>query len=436
MAGSAAEITPENGKRTPPRPTRPAAGLIALVALASAALPLPVAVPLLLVGVIAGCFLVDFLVARRAELSLERTRPGALSLLVPVRFQASVGGLDQARGIRVRQSVPPTLSVQPPSAAGGDIDGELIGRHRGIHVLPPLTVRAAGPLGLGSIDHSLGTSQDVIVLPDLPRARRLAAARRWGRSSDEGRIRARLGLGTEFETIRDYSADDDIRQVNWIATARVGRAMSNQYRVDENRDLMCAVDTGRLMAAPAGEMSRLDVALNAVAVLAVAAEEAGDRVGALSFEAKVTRQLSPRRRGAEAVVRALFDLEPTEVESDYERAFYAVGRQKRALVAVFTDLVDDGAVRTLLAATPVLTRRHVVLIASSTDRDLLAVTSTAPRDPRDVVRASVALELLASRRRAVSLLRALGAVVVEASPEALGPACVRAYLDLKQRARL
>ena len=183
-------------------------------------------------------------------------------------------------------------------------------------------------------------------------------------------------------------------------------------------------------------MSRLDVALNAVAVLAVAAEEAGDRVGALAFEAKVTRQLAPRRRGAEAVVRSLFDLEPTEVESDYERAFFAVGRQKRALVAVFTDLLDDGAARTLIAATPVLARRHVVLVASSTDPDLDEGDRRPPHDARDVMRTAVALELLASRRRAVSLLRGLGAVVVEASPGTLGPACVGAYLNLKQQARL
>jgi len=425
-----------NARRSPLRPTRLAAVLVALVAIASAALPLPVLVPFLLLGGIAGCLLADLLAARRRVLSLDRTRVSTLSLLVPVPFRAGVGGLGQARAVRVRQPVPPTLRVDPPWAASEDLEGELTGRHRGIHVLPPVTVRAAGPLGLASIDHTVGTSQAVTVFPDLPRARRLAAARQRGRTTDEGRIRARLGLGTEFETIRDYSPDDDIRQVNWTATARVGRPMSNQYRVEENRDLMCVVDTGRLMASPAGPMSRLDVALNALAVLAVAAEEAGDRVGALAFEAKVTRQLAPRRRGAEAVVRALFDLEPIEVESDYARAFYAVGRQKRALVVVFTDLVDDGAARTLVAAMPVLARRHAVLVASCTDPDLKAVTSQPPHDVRDVMRASVAVELLGSRRRVVNLLQALGAVVVEASPEALGPACVGAYLKLKQHARL
>ena len=426
---------PGNG-RSMPRPTRLAALVVALLAIASAALPVPAFVPLLILGVITGCFLVDSLAARRRVLTLDRTRPKTLSLLVPVSFRAAVRGLSGAPSVRTRQAVPPTLAVQPPWVNGDLLQGELTGRHRGVHELPPVTVRAAGPLGLASVDYTVGSSQKVAVFPDLPRARRLAAARRRGKATDEGRVRVRLGLGTEFETIRDYSQDDDIRQVNWIATARVGRPMSNQYRVEENRDLMCLVDTGRLMASPAGVMSRLDVALNAIAVLAVAADDSGDRVGALAFEAKVTRQLAPRRRGAEAVVRALYDLEPVDVESDYERAFLAVGRQKRALVVVFTDLVDDGAARTLIAATPVVARRHAVLVASCTDPDLTTVTTRPPRDQLEVMRAAVAVELLTSRRRAVTLLQALGAVVVEAPPDALGPACVSAYLKLKQHARL
>ncbi len=423
-------------RRPAPCPTRLAALVVAVLAIASVALPVPVFVPFALLGAIAGCVLVDLWAARQRVVSLERTRPSTLSLLVAVPFRAAVNGLGQARAVRVRQPVPPTLSIEPPWASGAVLEGELTGRHRGVHLLLPVTVRAAGPLGLASVDHTVGVVEKVTVFPDLPKARRLAAARRRGRATDEGRIRARLGLGTEFETIRDYSPDDDVRQVNWIATSRVGRAMSNQYRVEENRDLVCVVDTGRLMASPAGVMSRLDVALNAVAVLAVAAEEAGDRVGTLAFEAKVTRQLAPRRRGAEAVVRALFDLEPIEVESDYERAFYAVGRLKRALVVVFTDLVDDGAARTLIAAMPVLARRHAVLVASCTDPDLLRATSQPPYDTLGVMREAVAAELLTSRRRVVKLLQSLGAVVVEAPPETLGSACVGAYLKLKQHARL
>ncbi len=427
---------PASAPRPWPRPTRLVAVVLAAIALVSLILPVPVIVSVLAVAILLGCVAVDVVSAHRQKPTLERDGLPTLALRSAVPFRAKVDGVGPARSTRLRQPAPPELRVEPPEVAGTELDGELTGRHRGVHRLPPAAVRLTGPLGLASWDRSVGEADEVTVYPDLPRARRLAAARRRGRPTDEGRIRARLGLGTEFETIRDYSPDDDIRQVNWVATARVGRPMSNQYRVEENRDLILAVDAGRLMVSPIGDLTRLDVALDAVAVLAVAAEEAGDRVGTLAFEAKVSRELAPRRRGAEAVVRALFDLEPTEVESDYERAFYAVGRHKRALVVLFTDLVDEAASRTLISAAPVLCRHHAVLVASCADPDLAAAVSTPPADVRDVMRAAVAVDLLASRRRSVGLLERMGATVIEAPAESLGPACVGAYLRLKSRARL
>ncbi len=216
-------------------------------------------------------------------------------------------------------------------------------------------------------------------MPDLPRARRMAESRARGRLAETGRIRSRLGIGTDFETIRDYTPDDDVRQINWTATARVGRPMSNQYRVDENRDLMCLVDAGRLMAAPLGTATRMDIALDAVSALAVAAEQAGDRIGTIAFGSTILRHLSPRRRGAEPVVRALFDLEPQEVESDYERAFTSVAGAKRALVALFTDLMDEAATSSLIDALPVLARRHAVMAVTCVDSDLLALRPDPPK---------------------------------------------------------
>ncbi len=408
---------------------------MALVALATVMFPIGVVFPGLLLAALAGAVVVDIVAARRLRPQSTRSRIPALALQVPIPYALDVS-VDAVRSARIRQPTPPELGLEPNEASGTKLDGELVGRHRGVHRLPPAVLRTTGPIGLGSCDHMVAEDEMVTVFPDLPKARRLTAARRQGRSNDEGRIRSRLGIGTELESIRDYSPDDDVRQINWVASARVGRPMSNQYRVEENRDLVCVVDTGRLMASPIGPGTRLDVALDAVATLAVAAEDAGDRVGALSFGAAVSRQLAPRRRGAEAVVRSLFDLEPTEVESDYDRAFIALGRHKRALIALFTDLVDESASRSLLAACPVLTRHHAVLIATCRDPDLAAAVADRPHDVRDVMRSAVALDILASRHRAASLLRSMGATVVDAAPEKLGPACVHAYLVLKQRARL
>ncbi len=116
---------------------------------------------------------------------------------------------------------------------------------------------ATGPLGLARWDHAAGPDLELRVFPDLKTARRLALAVARGRFRDQGATaRGPLGLGTEFELIRDYQPDDDIRQVNWRATARLGRPMSNQYRLEQDRDLLLLLDAGRLSAAPLGEAER------------------------------------------------------------------------------------------------------------------------------------------------------------------------------------
>ena len=337
---------------------------------------------------------------------------------------------------RIRQPTPSEIRLDPDEVAGPTLLGTLSGRRRGNYSVGPAVVRECGPLGLTSRDVKVDLSGSVRVIPDLPRARRLAAARRRGGGMNDGRVRNRLGVGTDFEAIRDYSPDDDIRQVNWVASARTGRPMSNQYRIDENRDVVCLIDTGRLMASPVGEVDRLDVALDAMTILCVEAEEAQDRVGAIAFSHEVHRQLSPRRYGTAAIVDALYDIEASEVESDYERAFIAVGRHKRALVVLFSDLVDEAASRALLAACPILTRRHALMVVSCRDPDLENAIATVPRDIHDVLRTSIAIELLRTKDRVRFQLESMGVVVVEASAEHLGSACVRAYMALKARARL
>ena len=247
----------------------------------------------------------------------------------------------------------------------------LVAHRRGRHKLPALATRSIGPLRLGSWYHRTGDVAEVIVYPDLPAARRLAIAVRQGRFQEEGRrSRGPLGLGTDLERIREYQPDDDIRQVNWRATARREIPMSNQWRVEQDREVICLIDSGRLMAAPVGDRTRLDAAIDAVAALAAVADEVGDRVGVVAFAGTILRRLSPRRSGGEAVVGAVFDLEPTNQESDYALAFQVVASAKRSLVFIFTDIVEEAAARPLTEAMSVLGRHHAVVVASVIDDDL------------------------------------------------------------------
>jgi uncharacterized protein (DUF58 family) len=413
-------------------PTPRAALVAGAVALSALVLPTPL-VALALVALVAVTA-ADAFSVRRLD-GVAQAAPHILSRGVPAPLRLDVG--DSARGVvRLRQPVPPDVSVAP-AEADGVLEAEIVARRRGRHVLPAPAARATGQLGLGAWYHRPGAPTQVLVYPDMPAAYRLALAVRQGRFRDAGqRSRGPLGLGTDFESVREYFPDDDIRQVNWRASARLGRPMSNQYRVEQDRDVICVVDAGRLMAAPLDDRTRLDAAVDAAVAVAAVADVIGDRSGALAFDAEVRRKTMPRHKGANAVARALFDVEPRASDSDYELAFRSVGASKRAYVLVFTDLLEEAAARPLLDAVPVLRRRHAVAVATTSDPDLEAAVSTPPVSTRDVYRAAVAVEVLDARARVAAALRRAGADVVEAPAVRFAAACVASYLTAKARARV
>jgi len=402
--------------------------------------------------VLIGATVADALAVRRTPEVRRSVAPIlARGVRSPLRVATDLQGGPGT--VRVRQPVAPDLGLAPREGTGG-LEAELVPLRRGRQALPPVAARRDGPLGLGR-RHFKATTEpaEVLVYPDLPAARRLALAVRAGRFRDAGRLtRGPLGLGTDFESIREYAPDDDVRQVNWRATQRMQRPMSNQYRVEQDREVMLLLDSGRLMEAPlqpdpgapgrngpevgSGPQTRLDAAVDAAVSVALVADAVGDRCGTVAFAAGLRRRIAPRRAGGDAVVRALFDLEPEPAEPDYELAFRTVAGAKRSLIVIFTDLLEESAARPLIDAVPVLARRHAVVIATATDLDLEAVLRADPRVPRDVYAAAIALEVLAARRRTVHRLEATGARVVEARAGALGAACVRAYLGAKAAARL
>jgi len=404
-------------------------GVIALAALV---------VPLALVALAALALLTAAVLdawAVRSPPDVRRTLPSVLSRGVPTSVRIEVF-VDRARSVRVRQVTPGALVLEP-SEGGAAFESELVASVRGRHRLPEIGTRAVGPLGLGAFYRRAGDPAEVQVYPDLVTARRLALAAREGRLLDSTRrARGPLGLGTDFESVREWTPDDDVRHVNWTATQRLGRPMTNQYRLEQVRELVFLLDAGRLMAAPLGNRSRLDAALDAVAAVALAADELDDHCGVVAFDSEVRVQMRPRRAGGRDIVRALFDLQPRLVDSDYEQAFRRVAGGRRALVLVLCDLFDDDAARALIDAVPVLARRHAVLTATVTDPDLERLVRAPPAIPADVYAAAAAIDLLDARARAAALLQRGGARVVEAEPERFPAACVQAYLTAKSTLRL
>jgi uncharacterized protein (DUF58 family) len=410
-------------------PTTRCAWLLAAVAVAGLLLPAWAAVA----GALAvlAAMLADGLSVRAAP-RFERKLDTVLSRDVAVPLSIAALTHD-ARRVLLRQPATAALQVR---ADGGrrELRGEILPVARGRHSLPGVAGASVGPLGLARWHHRSGSPIELLVYPDLLTARRLALRLRQGRAGPGGRLRrGPLGLGTEFESIREYSPDDDIRRVNWRASARLGRPMSNQYRVEQDQDVVCLIDSGRLMGAPLIRGTLLDAALDAATAVALVADELGDRCGAIAFDARIQRAIQPRRLGGRRVVRALFDLQATPEDSDFERAFVRVGSSRRGLVIVFTDLIDERAARSLVQAAPMLTRRHAVIVASVGDPVLEAAASDRAEGSASAL---AALSVLEARESASTLIRRVGAEVLLAAPGSLPERCVHAYLRAKARARL
>jgi uncharacterized protein (DUF58 family) len=256
----------------------------------------------------------------------------------------------------------------------------------------------------------------------------------------DGRSALRVrGQGTEFDSLREYVRGDDVRSIDWRATARNRNVVVRTWQPERDRRVVLVLDTSRTSAGRVDDVPRLDSAMDAALLLAALAARAGDRVDVVAGDRRVrTRLRSAGGRDVAARLQdAMADLEPVIAEADWTALVGAVtglGRQ-RALVVLLTPLEAAAVEEGLLPVLPTLTRHHRVVVASVRDPELERLART--RGTLDeVYDAAAAEQSLERRRRTADLLRALGVDVVDADAERLPPALADHYLELKATGRL
>ena len=312
---------------------------------------------------------------------------------------------------------------------------------RGRFEIRHLVVRVEGPLGLGARQRRLDRPELLRVHPAFPSREEAELRINKARILEVGLRSARgRGGGTEFDQLREYGVDDEVRRVDWAATARSGKAMVRTYRAERNQNVLLLLDNGRVMAGQVADVPRVEHAMDALMCLTTVATRLGDRCGLVAFDRRV-RAVLPGRSGRGQVGRvaeAMFDLEPALVESDYRGAFtQALARfRRRSLIVLFTDLVEQAVGESLLPALPLLVRHHVVLIAAVRDPDVVRWATQPPGESADAYRAAAATMALAERDRAIARLRGMGAIVLDAPPGQLAPRLADTYLNLKARGGL
>jgi uncharacterized protein (DUF58 family) len=427
-------------------------GIIALLALALLALAIASIAPWPLAALIAaalaiGAFAADAMLTNHAP-SIVRRLPRRLVLAVPDVFTYDVenrGGTALRFAITDGPAARLTIPLEP---VAGRVDPGMratvtmpvVPRERGATEIGRAFLWYESALGLIRRRAYCGEAVGVRVLPDLGGLDRGDLAQRVKLVQAGLRRVRRRGVGSEFESLRDYTSGDPFRAIDWKATARRGRVMVAQYEVERSQQIVVAIDAGRLMAARLGDRRKLDYAVSAALSIASAAQLSDDRVGIMAFAARTLATLAPRAGAMQsaAITDLLTELEPQFEDSDYERAVLDLRRRyrKRSLIVLFTDLFDPVASSAVLASAALLVPHHLVLVVLMNDAAIAEALDREPRNVTDAYRAGVAATLAVERERAVTLLASRGIGVVDVPAAQLSTALLDAYIEIKTRALL
>ena len=274
------------------------------------------------------------------------------------------------------------------------------------------------------------------VTPAFPSRRHLPSRLARLRELD-GRAAVRVrGQGTEFDSLREYVRGDDVRSIDWRATARSRKVVVRTWQPERDRRVVIVLDTSRTSAARIGDVPRLDSAMDAALLLAALAARAGDRVDFLAGDRAVRARVRSGHRGdaLAGVQDAMVGLTSELVEADWRRLVGAVDElgRSRALVVLLTPLEPSAVEHGLLPLIGHLSSRHRVVLASVRDPGLARLAADRTDLPA-TYQAAAAERTIARRGRTAALLGALGLDVLDESAEQLPVVLADHYLSLKAK---
>jgi uncharacterized protein (DUF58 family) len=387
------------------------------------------------------------LAASPRRIDLERVLPGPVRLgeRVQSTLYLTNSGRRRMRAI-VRDGWPPSAAATPsrqrvvvPPAERRSIVTVLTPFRRGERRSAHVTLRSFGPLGLLARQATIVVPGSVMVLPPFTSRKHLPSRLARLRELDGATSVMVRGQGTEFDSLRDYVRGDDVRSIDWRATARRKDLVVRTWRPERDRRVVIVVDSGRTSAARIDNEPRIDTAFESALLLAALASRAGDRVDLVVFDRRVRGRVQGAT-GAELLNRmvgVMAPIDPELIEMDWSAVPGLVRSvtSQRALVVLATSIDAPGASRGLLAVLPQLTRRHTVLVSSVVDPTVAELT-TRRGDRTEVYRAAAGERALLDLARVSAAIRQLGGDVVTGAPADLPPALADRYIALKAAGQL
>ena len=309
---------------------------------------------------------------------------------------------------------------------------------RGEYHFGYLIIYASSLLGFISRRFDSKAKQMVPVYPSFFQMRKYDLIARDAQTNEAGTKKLRkLGLSLEFEHVKDYTRGDDIRMINWKATARKGGLMVNNYLDERSQQVFCIIDKGRLMKMPFDKLSLLDYAINASLVMCNVSLRRHDRFGLITFAEKIGTVLSADKKATQLqnVLQILYNQTTRFLESDFEMLYKQVRAnvRNRSLLILFSNFESFGGMQHQLPYLRMIAKHHLLLVVFSENTELKDLASKKAKDIEGVYVKTVAEKFMYEKKMIVKELQNHGILSILTTPENLTVNTVNKYLELKAR---
>lgn len=311
---------------------------------------------------------------------------------------------------------------------------------RGRHMFQHIHLRVMSRFRLFLFQIEIPYAEEVHVFPSLEPSRRVRKSVYYKQNEGGHLISRSFGTGREFSHLREYVPDDEARNINWLATARVGKLVSNVFQPETAQQVAILLDCGRLMGIQDEGRSRLDVALEAALGFATVALQRGDQVSFLAFSNEVIRwvPLGKGMRHLRKIIETSYDLEPSYIETDYLCAWEHLARthRQKALVVLFTDMQNLSFSETIDSMVRLTQENHFMLTVSIQDEQLVERLQQIPKDEKEVYEQLVAERLMEERKATLRKWGTKQFSSLDVAPDQVVSAVIDKYLEIRYRQRL
>ncbi len=286
--------------------------------------------------------------------------------------------------------------------------------------------------------HDVQAAATVSVYPSFLQLRKYELLSQTAIQTEQGNKRMRkIGHSMEFEQIKEYVRGDDIRTINWKATARKGMLMVNNYTDEKSQQIYCIIDKGRLMKMPFNNLTLLDYAINSTLVLSNVCLQKQDRVGLITFSNKPGTILAADRKPIqrENILQLLYNQETAFLESDYEMLYMQVRNRikQRSLLMLFTNFESLSGLHRQLNYLRSIARHHLLMVVFFENTELHQLSRLEAKTTDDIYIKTIAEKFEFEKRLIVKELMKHGILSILTAPENLTVNAVNKYLELKAR---